>query len=883
MRAHRSTGSRAVRFTSSIILSAAVIFAAFAGVTGTTAKAAAPPMFAAQTFGVGSLIIPMDTAANGQDTGMLRAYGLVYELLRRGVPVNWVIDPAKASNGTDFTINGISATARDLRTNGPLSSRNYAGGPFVIDAANAAAATPIIFAWQATAGDATAVHEITGGSISVEVNRTLVAAPRIAILKDGFEAIAFNNLNAAGIRDSQGSVWSASSPDLLTEAAVAGPSNITHNDGALINQSNGLPRFSYLSAMHYIPTAATSEVVQETRAWLNSGSLVHAFLQCEAARVFENSGTFLTTSGITDDGAAAAAAANRVPSDPLTQIVDSFNVDSGAVDSIGLNPGSTFKTGVTTLINDSSAMLTSRISMMAGRLDGGSLNGRVTYLAGHDYSTALPVSTNPQTNGVRLMMNSIFVTDAASTAPADTMTVTKSAPAITNSTTIPYTINVAAVGSRPAENITITETLPAGTTYVVGSSTAPLVSIVGNTLTWVLPPLAAGGTTSFSYSATASSDGTYTSSPTRVSYSTLTVATATSNSVTTIVDTTPPLITIPGPPVNPNVFATNTPTFAFSVSGATNTTCRFDSGVFVPCTTTFTAAPPLINGPHTFEVRAADAAGNIATAIRAFSIVSVVLVSINVVPVNTTILTGRSQQFTAFGIYSDGAVQDITNSVTWSSSVITVARISNAVGTQGLATGLTAGTVQILARLGTVQGTATLTVTTLKGTKTGILTELRAALSTATSNKDKNNLKDAIKKLEKSLENGLWAADGNHLNCDHGNKVFGRERSAVKRLMAMIADTGTSNIPNTTIMRWINVLVGVDRELAQIAVSEATVSASVRAAAQAQIIEGDNDVADGNFDKAITHYKRAWKKVRSCGDDDDDDEEDDDNCGRHGH
>lgn len=41
-------------------------------------------------------------------------------------------------------------------------------------------------------------------------------------------------------------------------------------------------------------------------------------------------------------------------------------------------------------------------------LDGDNDNGRVTYLAGHDYSVALPITSNPQTNGVRLFLNSLF-------------------------------------------------------------------------------------------------------------------------------------------------------------------------------------------------------------------------------------------------------------------------------------------------------------------------------------------------------------------------------------------------------------------------------------------------------------------------------------------
>ena len=45
------------------------------------------------TFATQSLIIPMDLAY--QDKGMFQAYGLLFQLLRQGVPVAWVIDPKK--------------------------------------------------------------------------------------------------------------------------------------------------------------------------------------------------------------------------------------------------------------------------------------------------------------------------------------------------------------------------------------------------------------------------------------------------------------------------------------------------------------------------------------------------------------------------------------------------------------------------------------------------------------------------------------------------------------------------------------------------------------------------------------------------------------------
>ena len=46
-----------------------------------------------RTFSPGSLIIPMDLEY--QSVGMEQAYGLLFQLLREGVPVSWVIDPAK--------------------------------------------------------------------------------------------------------------------------------------------------------------------------------------------------------------------------------------------------------------------------------------------------------------------------------------------------------------------------------------------------------------------------------------------------------------------------------------------------------------------------------------------------------------------------------------------------------------------------------------------------------------------------------------------------------------------------------------------------------------------------------------------------------------------
>lgn len=86
------------------------------------------------------------------------------------------------------------------------------------------------------------------------------------------------------------------------------------------------------------------------------------------------------------------------------------------------------------------------------------------------------------------------------------------------------------------------------------------------------------------------------------------------------------------------------------------------------------------------------------------------LTTITVAPASATVSAGRTQQFTATGAYNDGASVDLTTQVTWGSSDANVAQVSNASGSQGLATGRAAGTVKITATLGSISGGATLTV-----------------------------------------------------------------------------------------------------------------------------------------------------------------------------
>jgi hypothetical protein len=85
---------------------------------------------------------------------------------------------------------------------------------------------------------------------------------------------------------------------------------------------------------------------------------------------------------------------------------------------------------------------------------------------------------------------------------------------------------------------------------------------------------------------------------------------------------------------------------------------------------------------------------------------AVTLSSIAVTPAGQTIFTGAAQQFTAYGTYSDGSIQNLTDQIAWTSSNTSVATIDNT----GSAFGLAVGISTISATLNGITGSTGLTV-----------------------------------------------------------------------------------------------------------------------------------------------------------------------------
>lgn len=90
-----------------------------------------------------------------------------------------------------------------------------------------------------------------------------------------------------------------------------------------------------------------------------------------------------------------------------------------------------------------------------------------------------------------------------------------------------------------------------------------------------------------------------------------------------------------------------------------------------------------------------------------FDDVTSALLSLEIRPSQSSLAAGRTQPFSAHGLFANGSLVDLTSSVTWASSTPSVATVE----AHGLVRAVHPGTTSIVASLGSVQGSAELTVT----------------------------------------------------------------------------------------------------------------------------------------------------------------------------
>lgn len=498
------------------------------------AVGAASSHAAAETFPPGSIIIPMDTTH--QDSGMFRAYGLVYELLRKDVPINWVIRKGKAHLGTDFTV-----VSKDFKTQATLPSHGYRGGPWVIHPLYAAQATPIIQAWQ-TANPAVRVHVATT-SFNGDVSKLLVVAPTIAMFADGNQKIARKYMQAAWIPDSSlDYAWPDSSPDMLDPTEMKGPTNTNHADGQLFD-ADGDPKYCQFMSMHWgvNDAQANPEVVAEVREFLKHGT--HFFAECQAVNAYENGpfGKFLTPNGFLI-GTKPGASVDFYNSDvPFAQLDGPFESVGGSEPSYTLPGTDKYKAGDVVMITQKGTPEGVNDVWMTGYVDGacppwqeecGSL-GKVSYLGGHEYDTKVPISTNPSSQGARLFLNSLFDSACATATGQPVISLVKSGPGSTTASAVTYGITYSNAGPTVALKVVLTDPIPAGSSFVSATNGG---SFAAGVVTWNLGNLGIGESGSVNFTVSLPAHATYSNTAKLDYFVGLNKFTIPSNTVQTLYD-----------------------------------------------------------------------------------------------------------------------------------------------------------------------------------------------------------------------------------------------------------------------------------------------------------------------------------------------------------
>ena len=164
-------------------------------------------------------------------------------------------------------------------------------------------------------------------------------------------------------------------------------------------------------------------------------------------------------------------------------------------------------------------------------------------------------------------------------------------------------------------------------------------------------------------------------------------------------------------PPNPSIAAGTsqpfTATGVFSDGSTQDLTASVSWNSTASLVATITATG-LANGIVAGQTEITATAGSVSGS-AVLTVTPATLAAINITPANLTIPVGTTQPFTATGLFSDGSTQDLTATVTWSSSMASVATVNSG----GLATGLASGQTTVTASLGSISNSTALTVTTV--------------------------------------------------------------------------------------------------------------------------------------------------------------------------
>ncbi len=346
-------------------------------------------------------------------------------------------------------------------------------------------------------------------------------------------------------------------------------------------------------------------------------------------------------------------------------------------------------------------------------------------------------STLPKGLTTALKATGVF-TDHSTHNLSSTVTWSSSAPAVASVDNAPAGGLVTAVGLGTAQLTATLGSISGSTTLTVSAATLVAIGV-----TPANPALAVGLTTQFmatgTYTDNSTQDLTATalwssSNPALASASnaagfeglatalgtgavTVTAAMSTIQGSATLNLTPATLVSIAVTPANLSIADGTSQQFAATGTYTDNSTQNLTPAVVWSSSNAGVAAVSNAAGSNGFATSLGQGATTVGAAFGSVSgsttlnVTAATLVSLTVIPANPSVAKGTAQQFTVTGTYTDNSTQDLTALVTWSVSDPSIAAISNAAGTNGLAATLATGPVTITANLGTVAGSTGLTVT----------------------------------------------------------------------------------------------------------------------------------------------------------------------------
>jgi hypothetical protein len=421
-----------------------------------------------RAFSAGSLIIPMDSCYQpagdtvkptgcaytraGTD-GPVKAYGLVYLLLKRGITVYVATNPDKARvEGVDFSIRHAGAgppvglydrTTRAAVNFTTASELSYLGAPFLIDVSEASTVLSLLQSDATISAFTSVAIHIAYDNFQAPIGMRMNGVPpRVAVFTPpsgkggsvGTEGIPLMRayLRRAGL-DYTAAMGTPAAPgeifDVVTSADVLA--------GALSAS------YQVVWLPHYDAYQSSDQpILSQIAAFADRGGMV--FAECASIYYFEAYGPtrFMTPSGIQNNQLAQCYPGNtngwnrrgtnpgnayRLCFDPVQPEVKSAGADLefpfpanafvqigdyrfykhwGAVEDFVPSSGAAWRTGVQHLLrsNDTTASRDNRDILALTYKDNDTNKGQIIYFGGHFYGDA----TGAQTAGIRIVLNTLL-------------------------------------------------------------------------------------------------------------------------------------------------------------------------------------------------------------------------------------------------------------------------------------------------------------------------------------------------------------------------------------------------------------------------------------------------------------------------------------------